>query len=654
MPRELRDYILGEKIADGGMSTLYLGIQKSLEREVAIKVLQPALALNEDFIRRFEREAKIVSRIRHRNIVSLIDYGTEQDLYFIVMEYVEGMDLQRVIEIESQIPPPVALAIVEEMAQGLEAAHDKGVWHRDMKPANVLLGREGDVKVADFGLARESSDIARFSSMTLPGTILGTYPYMSPEQATRQPMDQRSDIFSLGALAYELFTGSRAFQGETHTEVIERILKQPADPMRERNVLVTRGIEAVVSRMLQKDPESRYSSMREVLDALSACWDALDPSGAMVRSRLQYLRSFAQDPVRFSASLRASTIKDLLARGQHFVSLGQGRLSDAIEAFSAVLYLDPTNEYARSSLADLQNRVVPQAGGERIDRNRQVPPTTICGPEQDAGAAPQDRADPGISPVAPAPARPADVSVPSMPRPQRRLFLAALGLVAAVAVLGYAWLTVRHPRPVAPGSPASSSPAQPGTQGGAESPAADRGTDQSSEAVVRRNGPAAGVSPGPLAAGPPKAPPQAKPVESAFATRPGQQAQGEIQAQPATAPSGALSTPAAPEKPGPVAEAPKGSGDSTPPAARETSPGERSDSGAIEPDALLSVRVEPYGILYVDGSQVGPVAKTWHTVSVAPGRHSVSLVYGDSTYAFPEQRLESGTTKRLTVTFPVR
>lgn len=270
MQKQLRDYILKEQIAEGGMSTLFLGVQKSLDREVAIKILLPALAFNESFIKRFEREAKIVSRIQHHNIVSLIDFGIESGTYFIVMEYVRGMDLRKALEIEPQIPPAVALAIVEEVSQGLEAAHDHGVWHRDIKPANVLLSRDGEVKILDFGLAREASDMARFSAVTQPGTILGTAPYMSPEQATRQAVDQRSDIFSLGVVLHEMLTGGSLFAGRDVDQIAHNVAYLEHAPPSRANAEVPQMLDFVVARALKKDPAVRYQ------DAYEMCADLRD------------------------------------------------------------------------------------------------------------------------------------------------------------------------------------------------------------------------------------------------------------------------------------------------------------------------------------------------------------------------------------------
>ena len=161
MPRSFRGYELQGKLGAGGMSTLYLGIQTALNRKVAVKMLHPGLADDENFISRFEREAKTASGIGHRNIVSVFDFGVEDDVYYIIMELVQGTDLKEALAKTGRIPPEVVLAILEETSYGLEAAHEQGVIHRDMKPSNVMLSNSGEVKIADFGLARQPSDISR-------------------------------------------------------------------------------------------------------------------------------------------------------------------------------------------------------------------------------------------------------------------------------------------------------------------------------------------------------------------------------------------------------------------------------------------------------------------------------------------------------------
>jgi serine/threonine-protein kinase len=197
----------------------------------------------------------------------VFDFGQEDDVYYIVMEYVQGMDLMDVLGKTNRIPPEIVLALLEEVSYGLEAAHAQGVIHRDIKPSNVMLSESGEVKIADFGLARQSSDIARLSALTLPGSVLGTPAYMSPEQAAGKDVDQRTDIYSLGVMAYELFTGKKPFIGSSYSEIRDQIINHEP-PALQGEAAVTPEVEALVHRMLAKDPDRRYPSVRHVIRAI--------------------------------------------------------------------------------------------------------------------------------------------------------------------------------------------------------------------------------------------------------------------------------------------------------------------------------------------------------------------------------------------------
>ncbi|MFN8179140.1 MAG: serine/threonine-protein kinase [bacterium] len=355
MPRSFRGYEIQGKLGAGGMSTLYLGIQTALNRKVAIKMLHPGLADDENFISRFEREAKTASAIGHRNIVSVFDFGVEDDVYYIVMELVQGTDLKDALTKTGRIPPEVVLAILEEVSYGLEAAHEQGVIHRDMKPSNVMLSNSGEVKVADFGLARQSSDISRLSALTLPGSVLGTPAYMSPEQAAGKDCDHRTDIYSLGVMAYELLTGEKPFRGSTYSEIRDQIINHDP-PALNRRAPVTPEIEQLVEKMLAKDPDKRFASMRHVIRAIEDCMETLDPTGGLIKHRRKYLGEFAQDPVGFSEKLRSNSISAHLDRGFYFKQMGLAKIDDAAREFRYVLFLDPENSKANDALHDLEKQ----------------------------------------------------------------------------------------------------------------------------------------------------------------------------------------------------------------------------------------------------------------------------------------------------------
>ena len=423
MPRTFRGYEVREKIASGGMSTLYLGIQTALNRQVALKMLHPGLADDENFIARFEREAKASSAIGHRNIVSVFDFGEEDDVYYIVMEYVQGMDLKDALSKTETMPPEVVLAVLEEVCYGLEAAHDQGVIHRDIKPGNVMLSKGGEVKIADFGLARQTTDIARISALTLPGSVLGTPAYMSPEQAAGKDVDHRTDIYSLGVMAYELFTGVKPFQGSSYSEIRDQIINQDPQSMRDR-CAVTPEIENMVNRMLEKDPDRRFPSMRHVIRAIEDCMEALDPQGGLIKYRRKYITKFAADPDGFSQELRRTSISTHLDRGFYFKKMGLAKIDDAVREFEFVLYLDPQNPKATQAIKELE--IEAEESGirpPRRDRETAKLPPESAGPST---------AEPAEAKPTPEPER---ALKPEPARPQRTKVLSSGGTGAATQIL---------------------------------------------------------------------------------------------------------------------------------------------------------------------------------------------------------------------------
>jgi serine/threonine protein kinase len=356
-------FLVKEKIGSGGMSTVYKGVHETLGYPVAIKVLHPGMAGDKGFIARFEREAKAASSLRNNNIASVIDFGSEDDIYFIIMEFVAGEDLgqilSRIIESKNELksmPIEIVLSILEEVAYGLRDAHEQGIIHRDIKPTNILLDKRGEVKIADFGLARDTSDMNRLSEadLTVPGTVVGTPSFMSPEQAAGRELDSRTDIFSLGVMAYQLIMGEKPFQGKTATEVQEAIITQdPPALTRERCPLLTREVEHFITKMLAKDPNRRFQNMDQVLRSLSECMESVDTTGNLSKFKRDYLNKFSRDPLEFSVELRRKGISNHLTQGYHYQKMGLSNIDDAIREFTYVLSLDPGNEKAAKAIAEL-------------------------------------------------------------------------------------------------------------------------------------------------------------------------------------------------------------------------------------------------------------------------------------------------------------
>src|ERR671929_1187047 len=229
-------YELEELIGTGGMSSVYRAHDRLLERKVALKILHEHHTRDEDYVERFRREARLAAQLSHPNIVTVIDRGEQEGRQFIVFEYVEGENLKALIEREAPLPERTAVDLALQVADGLAFAHAHGLVHRDVKPQNVLLSREGEVKVTDFGIARS---LHLDHGVTQTGTVLGTGEYLAPEQASGQPVSPATDVYSLGVVLWELLTGNVPFAGENFVAVALRHVNEPPPSLRERRPDVT-------------------------------------------------------------------------------------------------------------------------------------------------------------------------------------------------------------------------------------------------------------------------------------------------------------------------------------------------------------------------------------------------------------------------------
>jgi serine/threonine-protein kinase len=246
-------------IGKGGMGTVWLGEHLFLRRAVAIKILHNDLSNDPEEMARFEREAVAAARLDHENIVRIHDVDEDHGRPFIVNEYVDGEDLEEVIRKKSPIPVLRALNITRIVAKALEHSHAMGVVHRDIKPGNILIGRDGRIKITDFGLAREIGH----REVPLPdGTVLGTPFFASPEQIMGLPADGRTDIYSLGVTLYTMLTGRRPFGGRSPDSVVKKHLDAPRPSPRLWRTTLSRPIEQLVMKMMAVKPEDRYPSAR--------------------------------------------------------------------------------------------------------------------------------------------------------------------------------------------------------------------------------------------------------------------------------------------------------------------------------------------------------------------------------------------------------
>jgi len=254
-----------ETVASGGTAVLYKAMQVSLDRVVAVKKLHQHLTTDENFTRRFVLEAKAAASLDHENIVRVIDFGLEDGSYQMVMEFVEGESLKEVLERWRPVNWDLALAMVHQTCRGLEHAHSKGIVHRDVKPGNIMLTKAGTVKITDFGLAKLTQGA---SVHTAADSILGTPLYMSPEQAFGESVDQRSDLFSLGTVLYELLTGRQPFASENYMGVIQNIIHKDLPSVSELNPELPPEVVALVTRALAKNRDHRFQSAREFRNAI--------------------------------------------------------------------------------------------------------------------------------------------------------------------------------------------------------------------------------------------------------------------------------------------------------------------------------------------------------------------------------------------------
>ncbi len=257
-------YRLDRRLGSGGMADVYLAVDESLGRQVAIKILSDRYAQDDGFVERFRREASAAASLNHPNIVAVYDRGEAEGTYYIAMEFLDGPTLKQEITRRAPLPEAEAIAWATQALDALDFAHRRGVIHRDVKPHNMVLTHDGRLKVTDFGIARAQNT----QEMTEVGSIVGTAQYLSPEQARGQPVGPQSDLYSMGIVLFEMLTGELPFTGEGAVDIAMKQVSDQPPSLRSKNRLVSPELEQVVMRALAKDPALRHSSARAMADEL--------------------------------------------------------------------------------------------------------------------------------------------------------------------------------------------------------------------------------------------------------------------------------------------------------------------------------------------------------------------------------------------------
>jgi len=263
MNERLGHYEIVEELGRGGMGVVYKGYESSLGRYVAIKVLAAAMAHDPVFVERFLREARAMAALNDPHIIQIYFIGQDEDQTFFVMEFIDGESLSDWIKRDHRLPASDALKILMDAAQGLATAHSQGVIHRDIKPGNIMITTRGVVKVADFGIALASNDVSQ--KLTNTGALVGTPGYLSPEVCLGKPVDQRSDIFALGIVLFEMLTGRMPFNSESPLKLMLDVVEADIPDIREINPDIDEEVTRILGRMLAKNPVDRYQSCDELI-----------------------------------------------------------------------------------------------------------------------------------------------------------------------------------------------------------------------------------------------------------------------------------------------------------------------------------------------------------------------------------------------------
>src|SRR5947207_6216823 len=266
-------YRVLEKIGAGGMGEVFRARDERLGRDVALKLIRPASSDNSDHLRRFEQEARAAAALNHPNILAIFDVGFDGSIPYIVSELLEGRTLRQRLN-EGAIPVRQATAYALQVAQGLIAAHERHIVHRDLKPENIFITHDDRIKILDFGVAKlqvaldQDRAVESMTTVTKHGAVIGTVAYMSPEQLRAKPVDHRSDIFSFGAMLYEMLTARRAFRGETEVDTMTAVLREEPPAANLQDAAIPSAYQEIIRHCVEKEPGNRFQSSKDLAFAL--------------------------------------------------------------------------------------------------------------------------------------------------------------------------------------------------------------------------------------------------------------------------------------------------------------------------------------------------------------------------------------------------
>lgn len=374
MIRQLGRYEVISELGQGAMGVVYKARDPLIDREVAIKTINLSLALEEreEYEARFYQEAKAAGRLSHPNIVTIYDVGRSEDIAYIAMEYLQGVELRDVLNEHKMLPISQVLDIASQVASGLSYAHEHEIVHRDIKPSNVMVIRDGHIKITDFGIARMASSGVR----TQTGMVLGSPKYMSPEQVMGKLTDQRSDIFSLGVMLYEMLTGQTPFQGENVNAIMYQTLNAIPTPPSSLNPAVPEMLNYIVAKALTKELDSRYQNARDLANDLRACRDSLPRASERASSEGAIASNSLAD-----ASL--STVGETTGESKPVAALGLSSSFDSAEATMRLAALTSSKEeveefsrtlrMVRPSIEEIGRAGGRQHGPNRSNTNHESP-----------------------------------------------------------------------------------------------------------------------------------------------------------------------------------------------------------------------------------------------------------------------------------------